>query len=227
MLGAHDRDGDPQLDPADAPASPSSVCARVSAFGLDDRLRGYTAGAQIVPVDQVTEGAACTVLLARALIDNADPLMIANCDQWCDVSIDDYLATMDRDESDGLIMTMTASDPKWSFVLLGADGAPIEVVEKQVVSNEATVGLYNYRSWRDFVRAAEAMIAANGRVNNEFYVAPVYNRILQAGKRVRLYNIGRDFGGMYGLGTPADLERFLAHPIAREAVRRSSSRAIA
>ena len=50
----------------------------------------------VVPVDQVTEGAACTVLLAREHIDTDEPLMLANSDQWVDVDIDDYLAAMDR-----------------------------------------------------------------------------------------------------------------------------------
>jgi NDP-sugar pyrophosphorylase family protein len=199
------------------------ICLRehVEAYHLDDKLRGYAPGARVIPIDGVTAGAACTVLLARSIIDDGDPLMIANCDQWCDVSIDDYLATMDAAAADGLIMTMTADDPKWSFVRLGADGTPAEVVEKQVVSNEATVGLYNYRRGCDFVHAADAMIAADERVNNEFYVAPVYNRVIAAGGRIALHNIGADFAGMYGLGTPADLSRFLAHPISQTAVARA------
>jgi NDP-sugar pyrophosphorylase family protein len=201
------------------------ICLRehVSAFALDRQLARFAPGAQVVLIDRVTEGAACTVLLARSTIDNADPLMIANCDQWCDVAIDDYLARLEREQADGLIMTMTADDPKWSFVRLGADGVPCEVVEKRVVSHEATVGIYNYRHGHDFVRAADAMIAAGERVNNEFYVAPVYNRIIQAGKRIALYNIGADFAGMYGLGTPGDLEKFLAAPISRTAVARAQA----
>jgi NDP-sugar pyrophosphorylase family protein len=196
------------------------ICLRehVEAFALDRKLGACTPGAEVVLIDGVTAGAACTVLLAPARIDNADPVMIANCDQWCDVSIDDYLATMERDRADGLIMTMTADDPKWSFVRLGPGGTPIEVVEKKVVSHEATVGLYNYRHGRDFVQAARAMIAADEKVNGEFYVAPVYNRLIQAGRRIALHNIGGVFAGMYGLGTPADLEKFLADPISRRAV---------
>ena len=53
-----------------------------------------------------------------------------------------------------------------------------EVVEKQVVSNEATVGIYNFRRGKDFVRAAETMIAKSLRVNGEFYVAPAYNELI-------------------------------------------------
>ena len=84
-----------------------------------------------------------------------------------------------------------------------------EVVEKKVVSNEATVGIYNYRSGASFVTAAEAMIGKNLRVNNEFYVAPAYNELIMAGDRVGIYNIGSDRNGMYGLGVPEDLDFFL------------------
>jgi hypothetical protein len=84
----------------------------------------------------------------------------------------------------------------------------IEVVEKEVVSNEATVGIYNYKHGKDFVRAAEQMIAKNYRVNGEFYVAPAYNELIKEGKKIIIYNIGKEADGMYGLGIPADLKLF-------------------
>lgn len=164
----------------------------------------------IVPIEYVTEGAACTVLLAEQYIDNEESLMIANCDQYISTPIDTYLRGMETGGYDGYIMTMTASDPKWSFVRLNRSGAVTEVVEKQVVSNEATVGIYNFRLGRDFVAAARAMIAANDRTNSEFYVAPAYNYMIKAGKRIGFMNIGGDRSGMYGLGVPEDLEYFNA-----------------
>lgn len=193
------------------------VCqqAHLDRFGLGERLEAIAPGCAIVPVAQVTDGAACTVLLTRALIDNATPLMIANCDQYVDIDIDDYLAHMERQGLDGLIMTMTADHPKWSYVRLDGDGAIVEVVEKQVVSNEATVGIYNYARGSDFVAAADAMIAQNLRVNGEFYVAPTYNAMLAQQARLGYYNIGSDRAGMYGLGVPEDLDFFLAHPLGR------------
>jgi dTDP-glucose pyrophosphorylase len=157
-------------------------------------------------------------LLTRALIDNDDPLMIANCDQYVDIRIDDYLAAMQDTGLAGLIMTMTADDPKWSFVRLNDAGEIIEVVEKQVVSNEATVGIYNFARGRDYVAAADQMIAADKRVNGEFYVAPSYNEMLANGQRLAYYNIGADRAGMYGLGIPEDLDYFIENQLARTLV---------
>jgi NDP-sugar pyrophosphorylase family protein len=193
------------------------VCqqAHLAQYALGARLEALAPGCAIVPVAQVTEGAACTVLLARGLIDNATPLMIANCDQYIDIRIDDYLAQLAAQQLDGLIMTMHADHPKWSYVRLDAGGAITEVVEKQVVSDQATVGIYNYARGSDFVAAADAMIAAGARVNGEFYVAPAYNAMLASGSRLGYYNIGSDRAGMYGLGVPEDLDYFLAHPLGR------------
>jgi dTDP-glucose pyrophosphorylase len=196
------------------------ICQRehVKAYGLAPKFKEWAPGCQIVELDGLTEGAACTVLAAAPLIDSDAPLMIANSDQYVDCDIDDYLADMDRKNLDGLIMTMKANDPKWSFVGLTAEQLVTHVVEKQVISDEATVGIYNFRSGREFVAGARAMIAANERVNGEFYVAPVYNALINKGARIGIRNIGTDGAGMHGLGIPADLEAFLRLPLSQRAV---------
>ena len=176
-------------------------------YGLGEQLRAWSPGCMVIPVRSVTEGAACTVLLAREHIDHSAPLMVANCDQWVDVSIDAYLDGLAA--HDGLIMTMWGDHPKWSFIRRDATGRVVGVVEKQVVSNEATVGIYNFRCGADFVRAAEAMIAKNVRVNGEFYVAPAYDELIAGGGSVGTWDVGT---GMHGIGTPEDLALFLANP---------------
>src|SRR5579872_5010870 len=120
-------------------------------FGLESRLREISPDCAVVPVEQVTGGAACTVLLAREYINNDQPLMIANSDQFVDIDINSYLDRLETDELDGLIMTFWSDHPKWSYCRLSTDRTVTEVVEKQVVSNEATVGIYNFREGRDYV----------------------------------------------------------------------------
>ena len=193
------------------------ICQRshVAEHGLRERLSVWAPGSSIIEIDGLTEGAACTVLAARSLIDSDEPLMIANTDQYVEVDMRRYLKALEVQSLDGLIMTMTARDPKWSFVGFDKQGLVNRVVEKQVISNEATVGIYNFRRGRDFVAAAAAMIAAQERVNGEFYVAPVYNSMINAGQRIGVFNIGSEGSGMYGLGIPSDLELFLAHPVSQ------------
>lgn len=166
-------------------------------------------GCKIIEVNQVTEGAACTVLLAKEFINNQDQLMIANCDQYIDVDINEYLAVLNDASADGLIMTMKAYDNKWSFIKLNEKNEITLVVEKEVVSDEATVGIYNFQRGSDFVEAAENMIQKNLRVNNEFYVAPAYNEMIKVGKQIKYFNIGSLGCGMHGLGTPEDLIKFI------------------
>lgn len=185
-------------------------------YALTDKLREWAPGCEVVPINGLTEGAACTVLAARQFIDNDDALMIANSDQYVDYDINRYLDAADQGALDGLIMTMTASDPKWSFVGLTPDGMVNRVVEKEVISDEATVGIYNFKTGRDFVQGADQMIRDNLRVNNEFYVAPVYNELIRHGARVGIVNIGSEAKGMYGLGIPADLNLFLQHELSRQ-----------
>lgn len=189
----------------------------VTAYGLEEKLKAWAPGCAIVELEGLTEGAACTVHAARDLIDPTQPVMIANSDQYVDVDINAYLKAMDESVADGLIMTMKAADPKWSFVGFNTNGLINRVVEKEVISEEATVGIYNFRSADQLFSAIESMISKNLRVNGEFYVAPAYNEIIDRGARVIHYSIGAEAQGMYGLGIPADLDLFLSLPVSRQA----------
>ena len=193
----------------------------IEKYDLRRKLEQISPGCVIVPVDHVTEGAACTVLLAKEYIDNDDALMIANSDQYVDISIDEYIAAMGED--DGLIMTMTASEDKWSYISFDEDRHVTMVREKEVISSEATVGIYNFAHGSDYVRYAEEMVARDMRVKGEFYLAPVYNLMIDAGKKIGFYNIGSDGNGMYGLGIPEDLQAFLKSDMA-ERIRQERSR---
>ena len=187
------------------------ICQKAHAdeYDLQLKMSAWAPGSEVVMVNGLTEGAACTVLAAERLINSDEPLMIANSDQYVDVSIDEYLEKMGMNALDGIMMTMRANDPKWSFVGFDETGLVSKVVEKEVISDEATVGIYNFKRGRDFVAAADEMIEKDLRVNNEFYVAPVYNQLVDSGSRIGVFNVGSVGNGMYGLGTPDDLNIFL------------------
>lgn len=189
------------------------ICQRshIHEYNLKDKLSEWAPNCEIISLDGLTEGAACTVLSAENYIDNSSPLMIANSDQYIDADINEYLLNLKTRNLDGLIMTMKSDDPKWSFIGIKNDNTVSHVVEKEVISNEATVGIYNFSHGKDFVEAAKKMITKNLRVNGEFYVAPVYNQLIEINSKIGFYNIDKESTGMHGLGTPEDLESFLTN----------------
>lgn len=158
--------------------------------------------------DKLTEGAACSCLLAESAINNDDPLIIANSDQLVgDVAfMDMFLAYAVQNNVDGLIACFLNDDPKWSYVRLRA-GQVYETAEKRVISNLATCGIYYYRRGRDFVEAAKSMIVKGIRTNGEYYVCPVYNEFLnlEPTAKVLPYMVNN----FWGVGTPTDLEHYL------------------
>jgi len=164
-------------------------------------------GCEIIEVSSVTEGAACTVLLTKSLIDNGDELILANSDQWVNWNSGHFLNYVRSKQADGAILTFYSTHPKWSFARIDEESSKIvEVAEKRPISNNATVGVYYYRRGADFVWAAEQMIKKNIRTNGEFYVCPAFNELIAAGKTILPYPVAE----MYGLGTPEDLSRFLS-----------------
>ena len=181
----------------------------IEEYDLSEKLRKWAPGCEVISVREVTKGAACTVLLAREFINGDNPLMIANSDQWVKTNIDDYIAYLNDSEFDGLIMTMLDHNEKWSYAKIGKDRVVSRVVEKEVISDEATVGIYNFKKGRFFVAAAEEMIKRNDMSKGEFYVAPVYNYMLSSGLKSSVFNIGKASETMFGLGVPEDYESFL------------------
>lgn len=187
----------------------------VDKYQIDEKLRAYTGeeNTVVIPIDYMTEGQVCSVLVAKEYINNDDPLMSANADQWVDFDINKYLKDMENRGLDGLIMTMKSSDPKWSFAKTDDDGYVTQTAEKVPISDDATVGIYNFIHGSDLVSAAEQMIAEDVRVNNEFYTCPCYNYLIKEGKKIGVYSIGEEYNGMYGLGIPYDLKWFEEHDI--------------
>ena len=158
-------------------------------------------------VPKLTEGAACTVLSIRDIINTDDPLIIANSDQFLEWDVDNFYLALLHPSFDGVISTFVQhdmNDIRWSYARLDADGCVMEVAEKKVISKFATTGIYGWRRGADFVAATDDMIAQNIRVNGEFYVCPVYNHMKQPAS-IRIINCKK----MWGLGVPTDYEHFL------------------
>jgi len=173
---------------------------------LDILLKTIASNCSIVEADGLTEGAACTALLAKDLINNEDPLFFANSDQNVDWDPINFMYKMQESEADGGIVTFKDSHPKWSFAKVDeSTGLVIEVAEKNPISDNATVGYYFWKKGSDFVKYAELMIQKNIRVNNEFYVCPVFNEAIRDSKNIIVFEAKT----MWGLGTPEDLENFL------------------
>jgi HAD superfamily hydrolase (TIGR01509 family) len=174
-------------------------------YNLKHLLNLISPNCEIVQVDGLTEGAACTTLLAKEFINNNEPLVIANSDQYIDWDSNNFMYSMIADEIDAGILTFNATHPKWSFVKLDEHGYVSEVAEKKPISNIATVGVYYWKNGSDYVKYTEQMIEKNIRTNNEFYVCPVFNEAIADEKKVKTFQIER----MWGLGTPEDLKTYL------------------
>ena len=174
-------------------------------YNIQSVLKILQPNCKIIELDQITEGAACTTLLAKKYINNTNPLIIANSDQYISWNSSKAIYDFNSKNLDGAILTFEAIHPKWSYAKCDEDGFVSEVAEKKVISKNATVGVYYWKHGSDYIKSAEEMIKKNIRVNNEFYVCPVYNEFISKNKKVKIHNVDK----MWGLGTPEDLNNFI------------------
>jgi dTDP-glucose pyrophosphorylase len=178
-----------------------------SDWNIKNLLETYAPGCKIVVTDKVTEGPACSVLLAFevGVLDTNKPLLIANSDQYLEWDPNAFLyQSQGCDGSISVFKQPDKNDKKWSYVALNDYGYVECVKEKEVISDLASTGIYYWSRAGDFYKYANAMISDNEKVNNEFYVAPVYNRAILDGKKIKSIKCNK----MWGLGVPKDLEEF-------------------
>lgn len=164
---------------------------------------------KIISVQTTTEGPADSVMLTKDFLSMDSPLVIANSDQYVNLDPGVFYSKLLEEGVSGVILTMEDDDPKWSYVELDSKGEVQRVVEKQVVSNFATVGIYGFKTASSMFAAIEQMRVSNDRVNGEYYVGPCYNYLSNLNGPVSTINLGSVGTAMHGLGTPEDLAGFL------------------
>lgn len=164
---------------------------------------------KFIEIDHLTEGTACTVLFAREFINNDIPLMVANSDQLVDIDISNYVNDCINRNLDGSIMTFneTSGNKNYSYARVDNNGFVQEVREKEVISDNATVGIYLYSKGSDFVNATIDMIIEKNKINNEYYTCPTYNYLIKESLNIGVYEI--DSLQMHVLGTPEDLRKYI------------------
>lgn len=188
----------------------------INSYSLNSKIEEWSPGAKLLGINGISLGAADTVLAAKELINSDEPLLIANSDQWIRADINEFLEFKSKPDLDGSIMTMAATDKKWSYAQVNQELEVIRVAEKEVISRHATVGIYGFTKGKFFVRAAERMILESNFVNGEAYVAPVYNLLISDKAKFNIFEIGEVGTDMFGLGTPDDLQIFLQSPYSKK-----------
>jgi len=169
-------------------------------YQLDKKLLEIEPNAKIIRINEITEGAICTVLLAQEFFNDDNPVIIKDCDQIINWDPEHFLEFVKRKKADGAIVNIHTNKPNYSFSRVNHDGRIIETAEKSVISNHGSVGIYYFAKGSDLVKYSNRMIEKNVRVNNEFYTAPVYNQFVQDFKLILHYPIAE----MFQLGTPEE-----------------------
>lgn len=167
----------------------------------------------ILSVDALTGGPAETLEFARVALDDNLPLVVANSDQYINFDVNRFYSELVFGENHGLVMTMTDYDPKWSYAEVNNELIIQKIVEKKVISDYATVGIYGFKQASFAWEAIKLMKLNNDKTNSEYYVAPSYNYFKYLNLSAKIFHIGKINDAMYGLGIPEDLELFLTHNI--------------
>lgn len=199
------------------PAADKSIfiCRQEHEQKLNRTLQDYCPSNDVIVVDRITEGQACTCLLAKNKFKDDDTLFIASCDYQTVYDEARYQALLDNKEIDVIIWTFKIGSVKkaapeaFAYCRTDPTGRVLEVVEKKTISSTphldpAVVGSFTYKRAALFIQGAEKMIQKNIRVNNEFYVGTSINQLIEAGVHVVTFEVDK----FISFGNPFELQLF-------------------
>lgn len=176
-------------------------------YHLDSILRLLTdSKCDIVKLSGQTKGAACSTLMAIELINNETSLIIANGDQVIEAPLAKIEKQFQVEALDAAVVTFESIHPKWSFIRADKSNRVIEAAEKRPLSKNAIAGFYYFRKGQDFVSAAMQSIAKDAHVNDIFYIAPVLNELVLAGKQIGYHAI--DASAYHSFYSPAKIAEY-------------------
>lgn len=182
--------------------------------GVEAVIRETFGRAEFITVDNLTDGQACTCLLAKSRIDNDKELMIAGCDNG--MVIDEDAFEKEKHNADCLVFTyrnnesVLVNPDAYGWMITDPENYITGLSIKKAISNNpmqdhAVVATFWFRRGEIFIKAAEKMIADDDRINGEFYVDEVIRHVLDLGYCAKVFQINR----YIGWGTPRDYEVYM------------------
>ena len=161
----------------------------------------------VVILPQPTRGQAETVLegITRAGVPEQEPILVFNIDTFRP----GFTFPADLSAWDGYLEVFVGSGKNWSYAKTESEGSTlvVETAEKVEISNYCSTGLYYFSTASSFVKAYTENLEHPKDGKAELYVAPLYNHLIEAGKKIHIHVIGRD--EVIFSGVPAEYEQIL------------------
>ena len=181
--------------------------------GVEDAIRQYYEKAQFITIDHLTQGQACTCMLAENYLNPKEPLLIAGCDNGMDIDVAAF-QELTRD-CDCIVFTYrhneaVLSNPNaYGWMITDQEGNITGTSIKKAISDTpmedpAVVATFWFREAGIFLEATEKMIREDDRIRGEFYVDQTVKHVLDLHYRAKIFDIDR----YVGWGTPADYEGY-------------------
>lgn len=160
---------------------------------------------EIVLLDKPTDGQAQTALLAQEFIGASDEIAIYNIDTFFKSETLKYLLTNSQSKLDGIIgaFPIKEKDAKWSFAETNDCGIVKRTAEKVQISDNALTGFYHFTRAADFFRVAGQAVESGDKNRGEFYIAPLYNKLIAEGRKFTLDMVDI----IVPMGTPQEVNK--------------------
>lgn len=157
---------------------------QIADYKLDKVLSLLDDSIELCSINDETQGAACSAMLAIEHLDLDEPLIVSSFEQVLDLDLAPFIEKFIDDGVDAGVLTFESIHPKWSYVKRGDDGFVSQAAEKNPISKNAIAGLYYFKNARIFIESAKKMIRNDVMHNGLFYISHTLNEVILDGGNV-------------------------------------------
>lgn len=158
----------------------------------------------IVVIDKDTRGQAESAYIALKQYHDDFPVTIFNID----TIRYNYSEPNFYNECDGYLEVFEGDGEQWSFIEPLSNFNVGRTAEKDRISKYCSNGLYYFKSQLMFQSIFESMQEKNEMSKGEFYIAPMYNYLIQNGLTIKYFYVS--IADMAFCGTPAEYEELIS-----------------
>jgi hypothetical protein len=163
-------------------------------------------GARSTQVPELSQGSACTALMAACQLDEAAELLIISANELVDIELAQVIEEFRHRKLDAGTLTFRSIHPRYSYVRLNDEGLVIETAQREPISFFATAGIFWFAKTAYFVEGAKNIIRKDAHVDGSFFVALTFNELVLKQKQIGIKEL--DVAKYFPLKTEQQVEQF-------------------
>lgn len=161
----------------------------VARYHLNNFVKGVDLRSKVVSIPEKNAGSAITALVSICELNDESEVLFISANEYVKIDINKVINEFRAKRYDAGVISFKSLHPRYSYVKTNTDHHVVEISQQNPISDQATTGIFWWRSKKILQKCLMDMILKGRTVNSKFYVGMALNEIILDGGTVGLIKI--------------------------------------